>query len=116
MKRKNPYLWFTIIWVLCTALNLTLSVVRFVSGEIGLGILLCCLAVGFSFGAGGLFAKWLEIAEWNKAVHFVEQAHEALDNFIEELKKEEENRPFKEFDAPSDVPFPEVRGKNDEDE
>lgn len=110
MKRKNPYVWLTIIWAATTVLNLTASVVRYIGGDIGWGTLHCCCAVGFAFVTGTLCARWREVAEWNKNVRFLEQAHEALDNFIEELKKEEENRPFKEFDNSSDVPFPEVRG------
>lgn len=110
MKRKNPYIWFTIIWALCAASIFIISIVRYIRGDIVWGVLLCCFSVGIAFGTGVLFEKWLEVAEWNKAMRFLEQTHEALDNFIAELEKEKDNRPFKEFDNSSDVPFPEVRG------
>lgn len=115
MKRKNPYIWLTIIWAVCTVTWYVLSVAECVDGKSTTSALFCGFAVGFAFTTGGLFAKWREVAEWNKNVRFLEQAHEALDNFIAELEKEKENRPFKEFDNLSDVPFPEVRGdKNGE--
>ena len=65
---------------------------------------------------GTLFQKAKEIAEWNRNVRFLEQAHEALNDFVAELERAEKNRPFKEFDTPSEVPFEEVRNKEKPDD
>lgn len=111
MKRKNPYILVAIIWAVLTVAFAVSSVVRFVDGEIVIGALLVCVACGFAFTLGRLVEKAMAIAEWNRQVRFLEQAHEALNDFVAELEKAEENRPFKEFDKPSEVPFEEVRNK-----
>lgn len=111
MKRKNPYILVAIIWAVLTVIFAVASVVLFVDGRLAVGALLVCVACGFSFATGMLFQKAKEIAEWNRNVRFLEQAHEALNDFVAELERAEENRPFKEFDTPSEVPFEEVRNK-----
>ena len=111
MKRKNPYILVAIIWAVLTVAFAVSSVVLFVDGRLGLGAIMICVACGFAFTTGWLYEKARAIAEWNSQVRFLEQAHEAFTDFVAELEKAEENRPFKEFDAPSEVPFPEVSDK-----
>ena len=111
MKRPNPYILVAIIWAVLTVAFAVLSVVLFVDGELASGALLVCVACGFAFATGWLYEKARAIAEWNSQVRFLEQAHEAFTDFVAELEKAEENRPFKEFDKPSDLPFPEVKNK-----
>ena len=111
MRRKNPYILVAIIWSVLTVAFAVSSVVLFVDGELAIGALLVCVACGFAFTTGWLYEKARAIAEWDSQVRFLEQAHEALNDFVAELEKAEENRPFKEFDKPSEVPFEEVRNK-----
>ena len=111
MKRKNPYILVAIIWAVLTVALQVASVVCYVEVNSGVGAILGGCAVGFAFTLGTLFQQAKEIAEWNRNVRFLEQAHEALNDFVAELEKDEENRPFKEFDTPSEVPFEEVRNK-----
>ena len=111
MKRKNPYILVAIIWSVLTVVFAVSSVVLFVDGELAIGALLVCVACGFAFSTGWLYEKARASAEWNSQVRFLEQAHEALNDFVAELEKAEENRPFKEFDKPSEVPFEEVKNK-----
>ena len=111
MKRKNPYILVSIIWLLLTAIFATASVVLFVDGRVGLGALLVCVACGFGIVTGALVEKSIEIAQFNAQIRFLEQAHEALAVFVEEMEENEKNRPFKEFDKPKEVPFEEVRNK-----
>lgn len=111
MKRKNPYILVAIIWAVLTVIFAVASIVLFVDGRLAVGSLFVCVACGFAFTLGTLFQQAKEIAEWNRNVRFLEQAHEALTSWVEERQKAEENRPFKEFDTPSEVPFEEVRNK-----
>ena len=111
MKRKNPYILVAIIWAVLTVALQVASVVCYVEVNSGVGAILGGCSVGFAFTLGGLVGKAKEIAEWNRNVRFLEQAHEALTDFVADLEKAEENRPFKEFDTPSEVPFEEVRNK-----
>ncbi len=111
MKRKNPYILVAIIWTLLTVIFAVASVVQFVDGDIGIGALLVCVACGFAFATGGLCEKARAIAEFNSQVRFLEQAHEALTDFVSELEKAKDNEPFPEFDTPSELPFEEVRNK-----
>ncbi len=66
------------------------------------------LAVAWGFATGIMFHKAQEIVQLNK---FIANREKAYKEFIAEMEKAEENRPFKEFDKSSDVPFPEVRNK-----
>ena len=111
MKRKNPYILVAIIWAVLTLAFQVASVVCYVEVNSGVGAILGGCAVGFAFTLGTLYRQACEIAEWNKNVRFLEQAHEALSDFVADLEKAEENRPFKEFDKPRDLPFPEVKDK-----
>ena len=116
MKRKNPYILVAIIWAVLTVALQVASVVCYVEVNSGVGAILGGCAVGFAFTLGGLVEKAKEISEWNRNVRFLEQAHEALNDFVAELERAEENRPFKEFDKPSEVPFEEVRNKEKTDD
>ena len=111
MKRKNPYILIAIAWALISALCAVSSVVLFVDDRLAIGLVMVCLACGFAFVTGILSEKARAIIEFNAQVRFLEQAHEALSDFVAELEKAEENRPFKEFDKPNDLPFEEVRNK-----
>ena len=116
MKRKNPYILVAIIWAVLTVALQVASVVCYVEVNSGVGAILGGCAVGFAFTLGTLFQQAKEISEWNRNVRFLEQAHEALTSWVEERQKAEENRPFKEFDKPSEVPFEEVRNKENADD
>ena len=111
MKRKNHYILVAIIWAVLTVALQVASVVCYVEVNSGVGAILGGCAVGFAFTLGTLFQQAKEIAEWNRNVSFLEQAHEALTGFVAELERAEENCPFKEFDKPSELPFEEVRNK-----
>lgn len=111
MKRKNPYILVAIIFAVLTVALQVASVVCYVEVNSGVGAILGCCSVGFAFTFGCLFEKAKAIVEWNGNVRFLEECHEALSDFVADLEKAEENRPFKEFDKPSEVPFEEVRNK-----
>lgn len=111
MKRKNPYILVAIIWAVTTIALQVASVVCYVEENSSVGAILGGCSVGFAFTLGTLYRNAREIAEWNRNVRFLEQAQEALTDFVAELERAEENRPFKEFDKPSEVPFPEVNKK-----
>lgn len=111
MKRKNHYILVAIIWAVLTVALQVASVVCYVEVNSGVGAILGGCSVGFAFTLGGLVEKARAIIEFNSQVRFLEQAHEALTDFVADLGKAEENRPFKEFDKPSELPFEEVRNR-----
>lgn len=111
MKRKNPYILVAIIWAVLTVALQVASVVCYVEVNSGVGAILGGCAVGFAFTLGTLYRQACEIAEWNRNVRFLEQAHEALTDFVAELEKAKANEPFAEFDKPSELPFEEVRNR-----
>ena len=111
MKRKNPYIVVALFWFLLTSIFATTSVVLAVDGRVGISALLVCVACGFAIVTGVLVEKALALLRFNEQIRFLEQAHEALAVFVEEMEENEKNRPFKEFEKPSEVPFEEVRNK-----
>ena len=111
MKRKNPYILVAVLWLLTSAIDTTACVVQIYGDNRIVALVFLVLAVSFGIVGGINLQKACEIAEWNRNVRFLEQAHEALNDFVAELERAEENRPFKEFDTPSEVPFEEVRNK-----
>lgn len=111
MKRKNPYILVAIIWAVLTVIFVVASVVLFVDGRLAVGALLVCVACGFAFATGGLCEKARAIAEFNAQCKWLHEMAEVFNEAVKELGKAEENRPFKEFDTASEVPFPEVKNK-----
>ena len=111
MKRKNPYILIAIIWAVLTVAFAVSSVALLVDGKIAIGAFLVLVACGFAFTTGVLFQQAKEVIEWNNNVVFLEQAHEAFNNFVAEIEKAKSNEPFAEFDNTSEVPFPEVSDK-----
>ena len=120
MKRKNHYILVAIIWAVLTVALQVASVVCYVEVNSGVGAILGGCAVGFAFTLGGLVEKAKEIAEWNKQCDWLHSIavslQEMTDEEINETAKlwwqdQKEKEPFAEFDTPSEVPFEEVRNK-----
>lgn len=111
MKRKNPYILVAIIWAVLTVAFAVSSVVLFVDGELAIGALLVCVACGFAFVAGRIVEKALQIAELNRQQKWLHDFAKSLHDLAQEEAKRRENEPFAEFDKPSEMPFEEVRNK-----
>ena len=93
MKKKNHSAWLCVVWAITTLLNALSCVNNFVDGNLWLGVLFLCVAVGFGFGTGTLFQKALEISRHNKQVEWLQE-------IAQELQQELVNRinPFEELD------------------
>ena len=115
MKRKNPYIWLTIIWAVLTMAFAVASVVLFVGGQLFVGSFLVCVCGGFAFTAGRLFEKALQIAEHNRQQKWLHDFAQSLKELAKEAEKarqkELDGDPFAEFINERNVPFPEVGRK-----
>lgn len=111
MKQPNPYIWLMIIWSVLTVAFQVASVVCYVEVNSGVGAILGGCSVGFAFTVGWLFAKAVQIAELNRQQKWLTDFAKDLREWAQEVAREQEGKPFAEFDNPSEAPFPEVERK-----
>lgn len=115
MKRPNPYIWLTIIWCFTTVIDTVACVVNFVGGNLAIGAIFACVAVGFAFTAGRLFEKAVQIAELNRQQKWLHDFAKELQEFGKEVERARQAEiygdPFAEFINEKNVPFAEVERK-----
>lgn len=92
MKRKNIYVGLTILWAFITVIDITVSVVNFVSGNLITGTVFLVASCAVAFVCGILFRQAVEIYKYNKACQFLEDVSEFLHEKIAE-----EIQPFDEL-------------------
>ena len=99
MKHKNPYIFVCIVWAVTTVTHSVNVVVQMYAGNRIMAIVWLVAAVAWAFVTGIYLRKAREIAKINRFFKAQDQLENAFDEFIENLHKEEENRPFKEFES-----------------
>lgn len=99
MKRKNPYILCCIVWALTTVTHSVNVVVQMYADNRIMAIVWLVAAVAWAFVTGIYLRRAREVADRNKFFKSLDELNNGLDEFIENLHKEEENRPFKEFDS-----------------
>lgn len=92
MKRKNIYVGLTALWAALTIIDLTVSVVNFVGGNLITGTVFLVASCAVAFVCGILYSKAIETYKFNKACQFLEDISE----FMHE-KMVEEIQPFDEL-------------------
>ena len=113
MKRSNPYICIAIVWAIISALCAVASVVLFVDDRLAIGLVMTCVACGFSFVTGIIVEKALRRAELNRQHEWLASVANELRELTKEKETRKESEPFKEFDKKSDLPFEEVRKKEE---
>ena len=111
MKHKNPYILIAIIWAVLTVAFAVSSVVLFVDGRLAIGAFMVCVSCGFAFATGGLCEKARAIAEFNAQCKWLHNIAKEIEDMAKNYEQVKANEPFAEFDKPSEVPFEEVRNK-----
>ena len=90
MKRKNPYILASIIYMIATILNLVNVVLQFYGGNLLTVIIFVVGTIFWAFATGILCRKALKVAETNAEL---KQLRELI----------EDNEPFKEFDVSNEI-------------
>lgn len=92
MKIRNYYAWICVFWIIATICYCVCSVVNFVDGKIGFGVIFLILSVAFAFVSGIMLNEAIAVYLHNKEVDWLKE-------IAEELREEYYNsiEPFEDF-------------------